>query len=171
MKKIHKTADVSKKSKIGSGTSVWNNVQIREGAEIGKNCTIGKNVYIDKDVKIGNNCKIQNNVSIYHGVEIEDGVFLGPHVCFTNDKNPRAVNPDGTFKAPADWTLSKTLVKRGASIGGNATILPGLTIGEWALVGAGAVVTRDVPDFGIVVGNPAKLVGIADKSGKKVKNP
>ena len=169
--KIHKSADVSKKAKIGGGTVIWNNAQVREGAQIGKNCVLAKNVYVDKGVIIGDNCKIQNNVSVFYGVIIEDGVFLGPHVCFTNDKNPRAINPDGVFKEPADWTLSKTLVKRGASIGGNATILPGLTIGEWALVGVGAVVTRDVPDFGIVVGNPAKLVGIADKSGKKVKNP
>lgn len=167
--KIHKSADISKKAKIGKDTIVWNNVQIREGAEIGEHCVLGKNVYVDHDVKIGRNCKIQNNVSIYYGVTLEDGVFLGPHVCFTNDKNPRAINPDGSFKEPADWALSKTLVKYGAAIGANATILPGITIGKWALVGAGAVVTKDVPEYGIVVGNPAGLVGFANEKGEVVK--
>lgn len=168
--KIHKSADVSKNAKIGSGTSIWNNVQVREEAQIGENCVLGKNVYIDKGVKIGKNCKIQNNVSIYHGVAIEDGVFLGPHVCFTNDKNPRAINLNGTFKEPQDWRLGKTLVKRGASIGANTTILPGINIGEWALIGAGAVVTKDVSDYGIVVGNPAKLIGYANEKGEKIRN-
>ena len=167
---IHKSADVSKKAKIGKGSSIWNNVQIREDAEIGKNCVLGKNVYIDIDVKVGDNCKIQNNVSIYHGVTIEDGVFIGPHVCFTNDKNPRAINPDGSSKSEDDWQISETLVKYGAAIGANATILPGITIGEWALVGAGAVVTKSVPDYGIVVGSPAKLVGYINKKGGKIKN-
>lgn len=168
--KIHKSADVSKNAKIGSGTSIWNNVQVREEAQIGENCVLGKNVYIDKGVKIGKNCKIQNNVSIYHGVTIEDGVFLGPHVCFTNDKNPRAINPDGSIKSEDDWNISKSLVKGGAAIGANATILPAVTIGKWALVGAGAVVTKDVSDYGIVVGNPAKLIGYANEKGEKIRN-
>jgi len=168
--KVHKSADVSKDAKIGSGTSIWNNSQVREEAEIGENCILGKNVYIDREVKIGKNCKIQNNVSIYHGVVIEDGVFLGPHVCFTNDKNPRAINPDGSIKGEADWKVSKILVRYGAAIGANVTILPGVTIGKWALVGAGSVVTRDVADYGIVVGNPAKLVGYANEKGEKVKS-
>lgn len=167
--KIHKSADVSKNAKIGSGTSIWNNCQVRERAEIGENCVLGKNVYIDKEVKVGNRCKIQNNVSIYHGVEIEDGVFLGPHVCFTNDKNPRAINPDGSIKNDNDWKASKILVKYGAAVGANVTILPGISVGKWALIGAGAVVTRDVPDYGIVVGNPARLVGFANEKGEKVK--
>ncbi len=168
--KIHETADVSKKVKIGKGTMVWNNAQIREGAEIGINCIVGKNSYVDHNVKIGNNVKIQNNSSVYHGVTIEDGVFVGPHVCFTNDKNPRAVNADGSIKNSEDWNLGKTIVKKGASIGGNATILPDITIGKWALIGSGSVVTKDVPNFGLVVGNPAKLVGYVNKEGKKVKN-
>ncbi|MEX0621776.1 MAG: acyltransferase [Candidatus Woykebacteria bacterium] len=167
--RIHQSADVSKKAKIGKDVVIWNNSQVREGAIIGKNCVLGKNVYIDRDVKIGDNCKIQNNVSVYHGVEIEAGVFLGPHVCFTNDKNPRAINPYGTPKGGSDWKVSKTRVKYGSAIGANATILPDITIGKWALVGAGAVVTRDVPDYGIVVGNPAKLVGYANEKGEKVK--
>lgn len=166
--KAHKTADISKNAKIGKGSEIWNNTQIREGAEIGENCVLGKNVYIDQNVKIGSNVKIQNNSSVYQGVTLEDGVFVGPHVCFTNDKNPRAINPDGSIKKSDDWDLVKTLVKTGASVGGNATILPGILIGKWALVGAGSVVTKNVPDFGLMVGNPARLIGRVDKNGQKV---
>lgn len=167
--KIHKSADVSKKAKIGKGTEIWNDVKVRDGAIIGSDCMIHKGVYIDERVDIGNNVKIQVNASIFKGATIEDGVFIGPHVCFTNDKNPRAINPDGSNKNSSDWRISKTLVKFGASIGANATILPGITIGKWALVGAGAVVTHDVLDFGIVVGSPAKLIGYANENGERVK--
>ena len=170
MKKIHKSADVSKKAKIGSNTELWNEVKVRENAEIGKNCVIHKDVYIDSDVKIGDNVKIQTKASLFKGVEIENGVFIGPHVCFTNDKNPRAVNPNGSIKKGGDWEVSTTLVKEGASIGANSTILPNVTIGKWSLVGAGSVVTKNVPDFGLVVGNPARLIGRVDKKGKRVKN-
>jgi acetyltransferase-like isoleucine patch superfamily enzyme len=154
---FHPTAFVSDSAHIGEGTQIWHNAQVREGASIGKNCILGKGVYVDKDVSIGNNVKIQNYVSVFHGVSIEDGVFIGPHVCFTNDPRPRAINVDGTLKADEDWHLEKTLIKKGASVGANATILCGITIGEWALVGAGSVVTRDVPAYGLVYGNPAKL--------------
>ena len=167
--KIHKSADVSKKTKIGKGTEIWNDVKVRDGASIGSDCMIHKGVYIDDKVEIGNNVKIQVNASVFKGVTIEDGVFIGPHVCFTNDKNPRAINSDGSNKKSGDWTISKTLVKYGASIGANATILPGIAIGKWALVGAGAVVTHDVSDFGIVVGSPAKLVGYANENGERIK--
>ncbi|MEX0616490.1 MAG: acyltransferase [Candidatus Woykebacteria bacterium] len=170
MSRIHKTADISKKVVIGKNTLIWNNSQVRDGAKIGRNCVISKNVYIDHDVFIGDNVKIQNNVSVYYGVTVEDGVFIGPHVCFTNDKNPRAINPDETLKKGSDWEVGKILVKKGSSIGGNATILPGVTIGEWALVGAGSVVTKDVTDFGLVVGNPAKLIGYVNEKGEKVKD-
>lgn len=165
---IHKTADVSDKAKIGEGTRIWNNVQVRENAKIGKNCILSKNVYIDEGVSIGNNVKIQNNVSVYQGVTIGDGVFVGPHVCFTNDKIPRAVNTDGSLKNSCDWKVSEILVKEGVAIGANSTILPGVTIGKWALIGAGSVVTKDVPDYGLVVGNPARLVGIVCKCGSKL---
>ena len=127
---------------------------------------LSKGVYVDFGVKIGDNVKIQNNVSVYHGVTIEDGVFVGPHVCFTNDKKPRAVNEDGSLKAADDWQVSKTIVKKGASIGANSTILPGITIGKFSLIGAGSVVTKDVPDYGLVYGNPAKLKGSVDKKGE-----
>jgi len=166
---IHPTAEVSPKARIGKGTSIWNQAQIREDAQIGDNCIISKNVYIDFGVKIGNNVKIQNNVSVFHGVTIEDGVFIGPHVCFTNDKNPRAINPDGKLKKGEGWEVSKILVKKGASIGANSTILPGVTIGEFALIGAGSVVTKDVPDYAVVVGNPSRQVGYVCKCGKKLE--
>ncbi len=165
--KIHSSAEVSPQADLGQNVQVWNGSQIREGASLGEGTILGKNVYVDFGVKIGAKCKVQNNVSIYHGVTLEDGVFVGPHVCFTNDKNPRAINPDGSLKTSQDWSVSEILVKYGAAIGANATILPGVTIGKWALVGAGAVVTKDVPDYGLVLGNPAKLVGYVNEKGGK----
>jgi UDP-2-acetamido-3-amino-2,3-dideoxy-glucuronate N-acetyltransferase len=156
---VHETADVSPKARIGEGTKIWNNAQVREGAVIGKECIISKNVYVDTGAIIGNRVKIQNNVSVYNGVTLEDGVFVAPHVCFTNDKNPRAINEDGTIKTASDWQILKTVVKYGASIGANATILPGITIGEWAMIGSGSVVTKDVPAYAVVLGNPAKIYG------------
>jgi len=164
----HPTAEVSDKAKIGRRTKIWHYVQIREGAKIGSNCILGKNVYVDASVRIGNNCKIQNNVSIFHGVTVEDGVFVGPHVCFSNDKYPRAINEDGTLKTADEWEISKTLVKEGASIGANSIILPGIIIGKYAMIGAGSVVTKNVPNFSLVYGNPAKSYGKVDKSGKKI---
>lgn len=166
---IHHTAEVSSSAKIGKETKIWNNVQIRERAVIGKNCIIAKNTYIDKNVKIGNNVKIQNSVSVYDGVVIEDGVFVGPNVCFSNDKFPRAINPNGTLKKEEkDWKILNTSVKEGASIGTSSVILPDIKIGRFAMVGAGSIVTKDVPDFGLVVGNPAKLIGFVCKCGKRI---
>jgi acetyltransferase-like isoleucine patch superfamily enzyme len=166
--RIHPTAEVSEKAIIGEGSSIWHHCQVRPGARIGENCILGKGVYIDADVQIGNNVKIQNYVSVYHGVTLEDGVFVGPHVCFTNDMRPRAINPDGSLKSADDWVLSTTLVKRGAALGANSTIRCGITIGEWAMVGSGSVVTRDVPAHGLVFGNPARLRGFACPCGEKL---
>jgi acetyltransferase-like isoleucine patch superfamily enzyme len=166
---IARSADVSPDARVGPGTSIWNHVQVREGARIGSECGIGTGAYIDRDVVIGDRVKIQNYVSIFHHVTIEDGVFVGPHVTFTNDRYPRAVHPDGTRRGKDDWTVVPTLVRSGASIGAGAVIVCGVTIGSWAMIGAGAVVTHDVPDQGLVVGNPASLVGWVCTCGQRLK--
>lgn len=167
--RIHSTAEVSSNANIGEGSSIWHQAQIREGASLGKNCIIGKGVYVDAGVSIGDNVKIQNYVSVFHGVTLEAGVFVGPHVCFTNDLRPRAVNPDGSLKAADDWVLSRTLVQQGAALGANSTIRCGITIGRWAMIGSGSVVTRDVPDYGLVMGNPARLRGFVCPCGEIVQ--
>jgi UDP-2-acetamido-3-amino-2,3-dideoxy-glucuronate N-acetyltransferase len=156
---IHPTAEVSSTASLGAGTRVWRAAQVREGAIIGANCTISKGVYIDAHVKIGSHVKIQNHVSVFEGVTLEDGVFVGPHVCFTNDLFPRAITRDGRLKGASDWTITPTVVKYGASLGAGAIIRCGITIGTFALVGAGAVVTRDVPAHTLVLGNPARSRG------------
>jgi acetyltransferase-like isoleucine patch superfamily enzyme len=166
---IHPTADVSAQAAIGPGSKIWHQAQIRERACLGTNCIVGKGAYIDFDVAIGDNVKIQNGVYVYHGVTIEAGVFLGPGVILTNDKLPRAINPDGSLKSDADWEVSSTLIGRGASIGAGAVILPGVTIGEFAMVGAGAVVTRDVPAHALVYGNPARSHGYVCRCGRPLK--
>lgn len=157
---IHPTAEVSEKANIGDNTKIWNLAQVREDCHIGENCIISKNVYIDTKVTIGNRVKVQNNVNVYHGVTIEDDVFLGPSMTFTNDLFPRAFN--------SDWQITETLVKKGASIGANATIICGNTISEYAMVGSGSVVCHDVPAHALVVGNPAKQVGWVCKCGHKL---
>lgn len=167
--RIHPTAEVSDKIEIGEGSSIWHHAQVREGVRIGTNCIIGKGVYVDAGVPIGNNVKIQNYVSVYHGVKIEDGVFIGPHVCFTNDMRPRAINPDGSLKAADDWVLSETVIKKGAALGANSTIRCGITIGEWAMIGSGSVVTKSVPAHGLVFGNPARLRGFVCACGVELE--
>ena len=166
---IHSTADVAPGAKIGKGTRIWQNCQVRDGASVGNYCILGKGVYVDQDVVIGNNVKIQNGISLYGGVTLEDGVFCGPYCVFTNDRLPRAINPDGSLKSPSDWVLSKTLVKYGATVGANATIVCGVTIGRWAMVGAGAVITHDVPDYGLAYGNSARLYAFVDPAGHKLE--
>ena len=160
---VHQSSYIDENCKIGNGTKIWHFCHIQSGAVIGKNCNIGQNVNIAQGVKIGNGVKIQNNVSVYSGVELEDYVFCGPSCVFTNDLTPRAKYPKGSEN------YSKTLVKTGASIGANATIVAGIKIGKWALIGAGAVVTRDVPDYCIVTGIPAKAAGYVCECGKKLE--
>ena len=158
---IHPTASVSPKAQLGQGTKVWINVQIRENAVIGENCIVSKDVYIDHTVTIGDRCKIQNSVSVYHGVTIGNDVFVGPNACFTNDRVPRAFN--------ADWKITPTFVKDGVSIGANSTLICGITVGEYAMVAAGSVVTRDVEPYTLVMGNPARPVARIDKAGNTVE--
>lgn len=157
--RVHPTAEVSERASIGEGASIWHQAQVREGATVGPGCIIGKGVYIGADVSLGANCKVQNYSCVYEGNTLEDGVFVGPEVVFTNDRYPRAINPDGSLKAASDWELEGTVVRYGAAIGSRSVILPGLTIGRWALVAAGSVVTKDVPDHAIVAGNPARQRG------------
>ena len=164
----HSSAFIDEPCEIGAGTRIWHLCHVMPRAKIGRQCILGAGVYVDAGVLIGDNVKIQNYVSIFHGVTIEDGVFVGPHVCFTNDLKPRAINPDGSLKIGADWIVSPTLVQRGAAIGANSTIVCGITIGAWAMVGAGSVVTHDVPDHGLVLGNPARLRGYVCSCGERL---
>lgn len=159
---IHESSYVDDEVKIGDGTKVWHFCHIQSKAVIGRKCTIGQNVNIANNVVIGNEVKIQNNVSVYEGVVIEDGVFLGPSCVFTNDLTPRARYPKG------HENYNKTFVKEGASIGANATIVCGNTIGRYAMVAAGAVVTKDVPEFSLVAGVPAKIIGKVDEKGNVI---
>jgi UDP-2-acetamido-3-amino-2,3-dideoxy-glucuronate N-acetyltransferase len=166
--RIHPTSVVADSTAVGDGTQIWLHCQIRENVKIGKACIFGKGVYVDPGVTIGNAVKIQNNASLYTGVTIEDGVFVGPHVCFTNDKVPRAVNPDMSLKTADDWAVTPTRVMAGAALGANSTIVCGTTIGRWAMVAAGSVVTKDVPDHALVMGNPARVVGWVCSCGQRV---
>ena len=161
---VHESSYIDEDVSIGSNTNIWHFSHIQSGVEIGSNTSIGQNVNIANNVKIGSNVKIQNNVSVYEGVEIEDYVFCGPSMVFTNVLNPRSEFP----QRGSDF-YEKTIVKKSASIGANATIICGNVIGKYSLVGAGAVVTKDVPDFAMVVGNPGKVIGWLDKKGSKLQ--
>jgi len=162
---IHPSAEVSEHAQIGEGTKIWHQAQVREGAVVGRQCILGKGSYVDKDVHIGDFCKLQNGVYVFHGFNLEAGVFLGPGAMLLNDKHPRAINPDGSPKADSDWEASAATVGYGAAVGGGAILLPGVNVGKMALVGSGAVVTHDVPERGIVMGNPARLRGFACDCG------
>ena len=166
---IHPTAEVSPRARLGEGVRIWNQAQVREDAELGAECSVGKDSYIDAGVRVGARCKIQNGVYLYHGVTVEEGVFLGPRATTTNDLRPRAIAADGTLRGAADWTVTPTRIRRGAAIGAGAIIVCGVTIGEFAMVAAGAVVTRDVPDYGLVRGNPARLCGAVCPCGEPLR--
>jgi acetyltransferase-like isoleucine patch superfamily enzyme len=165
---IHATAEVSPSAVVGAGTHIWNDAQVREGVTIGRECILGKGVYVDPDVVIGDRVKLQVGVSVFKGSRVGPGVLIGPHSCLLNDKRPRAITLDGRLKTEADWVVTGVVVEEGASIGGGSTILPGVSIGRFAMVGAGAVVTRDVPDYGLVMGNPARLVGYVCECGERL---
>lgn len=157
----HPSADVEEGVMIGSGTKIWHRAHVRVGAQIGSDCVIGKDVFVDHSVSIGDRCKLQNSALVYFGVVIRDDVFVGPGVVFTNDLYPRSFS--------SNWEVLNTLVETGASIGANSTIVCGVTIGEYSIVGAGSVVTRNVEPYTLVVGNPAKVLGKVDKTGLRIK--
>ncbi len=157
---VHPTSVVDEDVVIGEGTKIWFFCHIQSGAQIGSRCSFGQNVNVSNNVRIGNGCKVQNNVSLYEGMELEDDVFCGPSCVFTNDLTPRAKYPKGRA------AYKKTILRRGASVGANATVLCGHTIGEWAMIGAGAVVTSDVPNHALMLGVPARLCGWVCECGE-----
>lgn len=156
---VHETALVEEGVQLGPGTRIWHQAQVRRGARIGARCIVGKGAFVDFDVVIGDDAKLQNYACVYHGVTLGRGVFVGPHAVFTNDRRPRATDPSFAPLGDGDWEVGETTVGDGAAIGANATILPGLRIGRWAMIGAGAVVTADVPAYALVVGTPARRIG------------
>ncbi len=163
---VHDTADVASDAKVSAGTKVWHYAQVREKASIGANCIIGRGAYIGSGVEIDDNCKIQNYALVYEPARLGRGVFIGPAAVLTNDHFPRAINADGTPKSAEDWHPVGVEILEGASIGASATCVAPVKIGRWALVGSGAVVVKDVPDFALVVGSPARRVGWVGTAGK-----
>lgn len=165
---IVESAEVDDRAVIGAETRVWHYAQIREGAEVGAGCVIGRGVYIGPGVRIGADVKIQNYALVYEPARVGDGAFIGPAAVFTNDHRPRAVGPDGRRKGAADWEPVGVTLGEGASVGARAVCVAPVAVGRWAMVGAGAVVVRDVPDFALVVGNPARRIGWVGRSGERL---
>ena len=159
------TADVAESATVGDGSQVWHLAQVREGATLGAECIIGRGAYIGIGVRLGDRCKVQNYALVYEPASLADGVFVGPAAVLTNDQYPRAVNPDGSPKSAADWTPVGVTVREGATIGANALCIAPVTIGAWALVAAGSVVTRDVPPYALVAGSPARQRGWVGRAG------
>lgn len=162
---VKDTAQVSPQAELGDGTTVWELAQVREGARLGRGCIVGRGAYVGAGVVIGDHCKLQNHALVYEPAVLGDGVFVGPAAVLTNDEYPRAVDPDGRLKGAGDWAAVGVTVGDGASIGARAVCVAPLTIGRWAMVAAGAVVTKDVPDHALVVGVPARRVGWVGRAG------
>lgn len=163
--RIIDTADVSPEATLGDGSSIWHLAQVREGAVLGENCIVGRGAYIGTGVVMGRNCKVQNYALVYEPARLEDGVFVGPAAVFTNDHYPRSVAPDGSIKRGDDWEAVGVTCREGSSIGARAVCVAPVTIGRWALVAAGSVVIKDVPDFALVVGVPARRIGWVGRAG------
>lgn len=167
--RLASSAQVAESASVGDGSAIWDLAQVREDAVLGTSCIVGRGAYVGTGVRIGANCKIQNHALIYEPARLGDGVFVGPAVVFTNDTYPRAVNPDGSLKSAHDWSPVGVTVEDGASIGARAVCVAPLTIGAWAMVAAGAVVTKDVPSHALVAGVPARLVGWVSKEGRRLE--
>ncbi len=163
--RIVPSADVDERAELGDGTSVWHLAQVREHAVLGRNCIVGRGAYVGTGVRMGDNCKLQNHALVYEPAVLEDGVFVGPAVVFTNDHYPRAVSPDGTLKRGDDWEAVGVTVRHGASIGARAVCVAPVTVGRWAMVAAGSVVVKDVPDFALVAGVPARRLRWVGRAG------
>lgn len=163
---IAPTASVESGATIGAGSAVWDGAVVRRRASVGKNCVLGRGAFVDVDVVVGDSCKIQNNALVYNPARVADGVFIGPGAILTNDRFPRAINPDGSLKTDQHWEPVGVVVERGASIGAGATVLGGVTVGAWSLVAADSTVTRDVPPYALVVGSPARRIAWVGRSGR-----
>jgi acetyltransferase-like isoleucine patch superfamily enzyme len=168
--RIVDSADVAESAQIGDGSSIWHLAQVREDAVLGENCIVGRGAYVGTGVTMGDNCKLQNYALVYEPAALEDGVFVGPAVVFTNDHFPRSIAPDGTLKRGDDWEAVGVTCLKGASIGARAVCVAPVTIGRWSLVAAGSVVTKDVPDFALVAGVPAKRIGWVGRAGEPLTN-
>ena len=168
--RIHETADVSDRAEVGNGVQIWHQAQVREGARIGDSCIIGKGAYIDADVELGSNCKIQNYALVYSGARLGDGVFIGPAAILTNDRYPRAITPDGELKGTLDWEHGTIEIEEGAAIGAGAVLVTNIRIGRFATIGAGSVVTHDVPAHALMVGSPAYQCGWVCKCGRPIND-
>lgn len=167
---VEASADVDERARIGAGSHVWHLAQVREDAEIGADCIVGRGAYLGPGVRVGDRCKIQNHALVYEPAVLEDGVFVGPAAVFTNDYFPRAVEPDGRLKTGDDWNAVGVHVREGASIGARAVCIAPVTIGRWAMVAAGAVVTHDVPDHALVAGVPARRIGWVGRAGEPLED-
>ena len=168
--RVATTADVDERAMLGPGTTVWHLAQIREHARLGRDCIVGRGAYVGPGVVIGDNVKLQNYALVYEPAQLEDGVFIGPAAVLTNDMYPRSVDVSGKLKRPSDWTPEGIIVREGASLGARVVVVAGRVIGRWALVAAGAVVTRDVPDFALSAGVPARRIAWVGRAGEPLLN-